>query len=322
MITIIAQRQAIEVDLVIDELRQRGHSYFRFNADEYGADADLTIFMDKDRFEGEMSQRDKLYSSQVHSAAWLYVPPVPSIDTTLAVEARGLARQEVMGVLDGFWQLMDVTWVNPPHIAKRAENRLWQLRLAQSVGLQIPDTLVTNDWEDARHFVATCSDGAIIKDLATPYAVLGSRAYVSYTRVIDVSAFDGVAETMVAPCLLQERVPKKHEMRVYVIGGKLFAAGIALPASSGSRDDYRHQRYKLNVWPCVLPLKVVERCLAVVELAGLQYAGMDLIMTPEGDVVFLELGPYSSWAWVEKQGNIPITSEFTTHLIAISERGG
>ena len=62
----------------------------------------------------------------------------------------------------------------------------------------------------------------------------------------------------------------------------------------------------------------VERCLALAQELGLQYAGIDLIVTPEGDIVFLELGPYSSWVWAEELGSLPLTKTFVNLLEQLS----
>jgi hypothetical protein len=61
--------------------------------------------------------------------------------------------------------------------------------------------------------------------------------------------------------------------------------------------------------------------LQLVHGIGLAYAGIDLIVTPEQEVVFLELGPYSSWVWVEEQANgrLLLTATLTDFLVQRSQ---
>ncbi len=227
-----------------------------------------------------------------------------------------------MAALAGLWHKRNCSWVNPPHGASRAANRLWQLRLAQSVGLRIPDTVVTNDPDEAQRFIAEHRAGVILKDLDTPFAVIRSRPLVSFTRTINALDHDRLQAVALAPCLFQERIPKHHEVRAYVIGDRILAAGVASAEDDRTLEDYRRRRYQVKIWPYTLSSDVVERCQELVAATGLKYAGIDLIVTPDGDTVFLELGPYSSWVWVQEQGGIPLTSAFTDLLTTLTDNDG
>jgi hypothetical protein len=319
LITGLRQHPATEVDYVIDELNQRSVPFFRFNLDTYPIHTDLIMHIGGgDSATGELTQPGKRVSIEAISAAWLFSPVPVEPDQRLAPESQEIAVREARATLDGLWQVAGFKWVNPPLVAIRATNRVWQMHLARGLGFCIPDTLVTNDATEAQDFTHSYNqNGVIVKDLATPYVVTSTTVYTSYTRRVSNLTPDQLTAVTLAPCLFQECIPKRHEVRAYVIGTRVLAAGIA-PLDKGVGEDYRRQRYQVRVWPYSLPCHAEERCLALTKELGLKYAGIDLIVTPKGDIVFLEAGPYSSWVWAEELGGLPLTTTFTDLLEQLS----
>lgn len=64
---------------------------------------------------------------------------VPLRRSTRAISIHDRTQVALAGALTG------ALWVNPPGAALAAENKLLQLRAARSAGLQVPDTLMSND---------------------------------------------------------------------------------------------------------------------------------------------------------------------------------
>ena len=54
--------------------------------------------------------------------------------------------------------------------------------------------------------------------------------------------------------------------------------------------------------------------MALVRRLGLRYGAIDLILTPEGDYVFLEINPNGQWQWIEEPTGLPITSALCDEL--------
>jgi hypothetical protein len=313
LVTGLRQHPVAEADYVIDELNRRGLHFFRFNLDEYPVATDLAMYIGCSAADiGQFAQRGKSVPLEAISAAWFYSPVPVDLDNQLAEESQEISRKEAAAALDGLWQASGWGWVNPPLVASRAANRLLQMHKAKELGFNIPASLISNDPKEAQDFMQSTPD-VILKDLDTPYTVVRSQVYTSFTKRIAELTSDQLEAVALGPCLFQERIPKAHEIRVYVVGDTVIAVGIA-PLSDDVGEDYRRQRYQIEVWPYSLPSKVKERCLALVSALGLQYAGIDLLLTPQGEIVFLELGPYSSWVWAEELGGLPLTKTFTDLL--------
>src|SRR5690349_11977324 len=83
-------------------------------------------------------------TSQV-SSVWWRRPRVPVAAATLDEEVRTFVRSEWEHFLGGLNAFGGKLWVNSPAADKAASYKAPQLLLAQSVGLRVPRTVVTND---------------------------------------------------------------------------------------------------------------------------------------------------------------------------------
>ena len=55
-----------------------------------------------------------------------------------------------------------------------------------------------------------------------------------------------------------------------------------------------------------IPDDVAESCRRLVRDYGLSFGAIDIIVTPEGEHVFLELDPNGQWAWIEERTGLPL----------------
>jgi glutathione synthase/RimK-type ligase-like ATP-grasp enzyme len=116
--------------------------------------------------------------------------------------------------------------------------------------------------------------------------------------------------------LFQAYVPKRSELRVTVVGERVFAAEIGSQATHHTRHDWR--RYDMAHTPHTphaLPEPVARAAVALVRALGLVYGAIDLVLTPDGDYVFLEINPNGQYLWIEHLTGLPITAAIADHLI-------
>jgi len=121
-----------------------------------------------------------------------------------------------------------------------------------------------------------------------------------------------------APALFQERIPKKVELRVTVVGRKVFAAEIRSQEISRLHIDWRMAReYGQDRYYGVykLPQAIAERCVRLVRALGLCFGAIDLIVTPDDQYVFLEVNPNGQWAFIESWTGLPIGAAIADLLI-------
>ena len=185
-------------------------------------------------------------------------------------------------------------WVNPLDPLLKAENKLTQLARARDAGLLVPRTLLTESPQVAADFAASLPHGAIVKAMSGS----GLHRFAPLTPFIYTRALGTPdAESPWAfPRMVQERVRAEHEVRVTVVGRRVFAAGLR---RAGTDDDWRHGAAERGFRPITLPIELRSSLLALVDSLELSVAGIDLL-EEGGRFHFLEANPSPGFLWLER----------------------
>ncbi|MBE3559682.1 MAG: ATP-dependent carboxylate-amine ligase [Ktedonobacteraceae bacterium] len=208
------------------------------------------------------------------------------------------ANRGIVGVLDSL-SLHHTLWVSRPYHIRRADLKPLQLASAQHLGLRIPRTLVTNDPAAVREFYDECRGEVVLKAVSRGAIEDQARRRFIYTSKVQpehLSALDGVRITA---HLFQERLPKRFDLRVVVIGRQVFAIEIHSQHSEHASLDFRRGYQDLVYKVHSLPDDIKKKALALVRLFELQFSSMDFIVTPQGEYVFLDLNPNGQFYWLQ-----------------------
>lgn len=232
-------------------------------------------------------------------------------------QVHAASVEESRRTLRGLLGALDVFQLNPIPTVHQSNNKQLQLRLAREVGLEIPDTLVTNDPDAVRRFVAGHDAGVICKMMAS-FAVYDDegRENVVFTNVLSDDDLEHLDELALSPMTFQEKIEKDVELRVTVVGRKVFSASIDSQASERATHDWRRDgAAMIDQWrEHALPRETEERLLALCDRLGLQYGAADFIVTPQGRIVFLEINPAGEWFWLETWPGFPLSEELAAVL--------
>ena len=105
------------------------------------------------------------------------------------------------------------------------------------------------------------------------------------------------------------------ELRVTIIGKKIFTAKIESQNNKDSIEDFRAvSSYDLVHKEFQLPEKIENKLLAFNEFYNLEFSTFDIIVTPNQEFVFLECNPNGQWLWIEDLTNMPLSLELAKHL--------
>ena len=118
------------------------------------------------------------------------------------------------------------------------------------------------------------------------------------------------------PIILQEYIEKDFELRITIVGNKTFACAIHSQKSKKTSEDWR--RYDIDNTPHEifdLPRDINDKLVSLVKHLGLVFGCIDMIVTPKGEFVFLEINPNGQWLWIERLTGMPIGEELA-HMIA------
>lgn len=231
--------------------------------------------------------------------------------------ARRMAESEMRSTLEGaLLALEPALWINHPYANRFARSKLVQLRLASRLGFKVPETCITADPRIIReHYrrwngemVAKLAGGQIVGD--TP-----ELQYVILTTLITPEDLKDDEALSACPAIYQRRVPKEYELRVTVVGEEVFACRIDSQALEISQVDWRAAGPSaLHQQPYELDEAIAGQCCALLRRLGLEIAGLDFIVTPEGETVFLEINAAGAWAWVEQATGLPIAAAIARRL--------
>lgn len=229
------------------------------------------------------------------------------------------AIAETRLMFQGFMAAAPGFVVDPYHRVQRAKSKAVQQVIASDVGLRMPRTLLTNDPVQAKAFLDTCDRGAIAKMLANwAYFDEAGREHVVMTTRVDERTLNNLDGLNYAPLQFQEYIDKAYELRVTVMGSRVFCARINSQQIAGAETDWRAKgKESLYDWvEETLPPDVERRLLALLDRTGLQYSAVDFIVTPDGEHVFLEANAVGEWMWLEScSPGFPLASALVDVLL-------
>ena len=201
---------------------------------------------------------------------------------------------------------------------KEVENyKMEMLYLAAKAGLEIPDTLVTTSKAELLSFY-TARKKIITKDLRYPVNIKTQNGIFTSvgTLLVEKEMIDFMEEAF-APLFVQEYTEKQYEARVFVFMDKLYAMAIFSQGSNTTAIDYRNYNDENpnRMVPVHLPPDIEEKVRRFMKEAGLDSGSIDLIVTPEGKYIFLEVNPQGQFGWLSENCNYYIEKEIAEELL-------
>ncbi|MFJ8650515.1 ATP-grasp ribosomal peptide maturase [Streptomyces sp. NPDC093546] len=299
----------ITADMVIAHLNRRGVPVVRFNPADMG-DGRLTVSA---RFgtcpvpvAGQVRTPSRAAALERIRAVYWRRPVWPAFEGLADADARFAAAQVRHGLGGTLYAVDGVRWVNHPLRNAAADYKPAQLALAQRLGLTIPPTLVTNDPDEARAFIAAHGQ-VITKTLRwTPY----ERDGVGLTSWAEPVTAEEVDDTLrITPHLFQVRVDKVADLRVQVVGGHVFAVRI----ESGLLD-WRRDYSALTYSVVDLPDRLDRTLRHYLDRFGLASGSFDLAVDRDGVPHWLELNPNGQWGWLEERTGLEMAAAFAALL--------
>ncbi len=300
-------------------LRKRGAEVLRFDTADFPSRCNLTI-----GYRPGVPRYTLRIGGQTHrfdtvDAVWYRKPGSSAAHAAITdSEVRQVLEQDCAEFLSSFWDSLQCRALpGCPSAMKVAQRKASQLGLAQSLGFEIAPTIVSNDPKELLDLYR-CVGGRLISKITgalTLRSRLGSQ-FMRYTNAVSTRDIMHAESLAYGPVVVQAYVPKKVELRVTVVGERVFAAEIHSQASNRSRFDWR--RYDLGATPYrphELPQEIARQCVHLVARSHLAFATIDLILTPDGRYVFLELNSAGEYGWIEKLTGLPISAAIADYLL-------
>jgi ATP-grasp ribosomal peptide maturase len=309
-------------DLVHDHLQERDVPVVRFDSAAFPRRARLSIHSSVEGWQTVLHTENEAVDLGTLRSIWYRRPAPFQFVEDMTPETEAFARAEARQAFSGALHASPASWLNPPGPDARASLKPLQLQAAQAAGLAVPETLVTNDPNEARAFLEGADGPVIYKRLSSMLLYTDDGRLTGFqTELVDAAALERLAHVAVTPCLFQRYVEKAYELRVTIVAGRAFAARIDSQdsQSANGRLDWRVAE-DLDWTPYVLPAELERRAVRLVEGFGLVFGALDFIRRPDGEYVFLELNPSGQWAWFDDEITLPIRNAIVDALEAPSLR--
>jgi MvdC family ATP-grasp ribosomal peptide maturase len=306
------------VELVAEALMRRGARPFRLNTERFPVSLKLSARIGNDRAAHLITEAGAQVFAEEVRAVWARKLWTPRMESDLDERFREMCVRESVAAFEGFLDaLHDARWVNDIERERAAENKQRQLRIAVGVGLRIPRTLVTNDPAAARQFFEE-TEGRMVAKLLRPLTV-SMNADSDFIYTSRVSAEDlADAETLRhSPMVFQELIPKARELRIAWVAGEAFTGALDASGTSRGQTDWRRAAPEECRWQTAeLPSEVSGGLRSLMSELGLVFGAVDLICTPAGEHVFLEVNPAGEWGMLERDLGLPIADAIARALLS------
>jgi len=302
MVLIISHKEDYTVDFVIDKLNRKDISYFRLNTEDIlGTDLDVQI-------------SNLVFNSSLDKfkSIWFRRIKLPILNEVENLFEKDYVLNEIDHFFTNLWAISDAKWLSEPRFIYRAENKLLQLKIAKNIGFNIPNTLVTNNPVRIHEFYIKENENIIIKPIYNNSYFDGEKDWSIYTNIVDEERINRLDKFHHFPCIYQQYIDKKFELRITVVGNEVFAAKVNSQSNPKTKIDWRKEKLKFEKYE--LPNEIKELCVKFIHRLNLSFGALDIIVTKEEKYVFLENNPNGQWAWIEFDTGLEISEAIINFL--------
>ncbi len=282
--------------MVADALRRRGIDHVVVNQ-RHVRQLTMELVLDDAGLRGQLSGPDYRVDLADVSAVYLrlmddrWLPELEREPPQSPASIAGRALHELLGQ----WADITPARVVNRYIAMGSNfSKPYQLQLIREHGFAVPQTLVTNDPERLAAFRA--AHGPLIyKSISSERSIVGRLDEHDTARIERIRW---------CPVQFQAFVPGPN-LRVHTVGDEVFATLIDTEAV-----DYRYAIRQTGRAPTFTPYnlddELAERCVALAAALGLEVAGLDLKLAPDGRIICLEVNPSPVFSYYQLHTGQPI----------------
>jgi glutathione synthase/RimK-type ligase-like ATP-grasp enzyme len=302
-VLIVSTVADVATDHVVKLLTARSIEHWRLNTEDFpfsrtmafGVSPETTTF----DFQGA--------GSQAPTAVWYRRMRSPAKPTGMQEGIYDFCLQENRAALLGSLMAFNSRWMSHPAAVWQAELKPLQLAVAARLGMPIPRTVITND-KDAIRRAFRQFGPLIAKPARTGHVTYNGGSHAIFTSRLLEQDLDELDGAELSPAIYQELVPKRFDIRVTVVGRRLFSAAIDSQSDPQAAIDWRHTTNpELPHHPIDLPDSVANSILKMMDQLGLTFGAVDLVQRDDGTYVFLEVNPNGQWLWIDDKLGLGIS---------------
>lgn len=306
MILIVTNSEDKTIDYF---LRSVLYSHFRFDTDKFLIDYDFDF--SQKWYIHDKNENKRINTNNI-SGIYYRRPVLPHLDVKgIKDDLLKQLQNEAYDLFDAFINSISTKYLNTKYSILKAENKLLQMKIAKNIGLSTPRTIITNRKKALDTFMNK-NRKYCIKPLYMGFFELNGNKFVPYTAIIEKTDYELIQNF---PALIQEYIDKKYEIRVTCIGDKIFPVKILSQSNSNTIIDWRVDNCSAVEYQKMTISKNLENmCLNLLSQFNLNFACIDLIVSKNNKVYFLDLNPNGQWAWLDEILELGIAKEIERYF--------
>jgi glutathione synthase/RimK-type ligase-like ATP-grasp enzyme len=314
-VLIITNKNDITSDFIVKKLKERSIAFYRFNTEELSKSCFVTLDFQKNRFLLIDENLKMEFNLKEFTSVYFRRPEMPIICSDNLSEGESFfLKNEFSYTFEGVYKILkDSYWVSPIYAIREAENKIYQLELAKSIGLKIPDSMITNFYSDSLDFYNRNYDDCIIKPIKSGLIEDGNKSKIVFTNRLNKKP-NSEEQIKFSPNFFQSHIKKAYDVRVIMVGEVVFATLIHSQDNQETQIDWRRGENILQHTKFKLPDNIVKQCIKLLRLLNLRFGAIDFILDGNKNLIFLEINPNGQWAWIERQTGYEISNEIINLL--------
>lgn len=278
-------------DLICIELERRDAKYLRLNRDMF-AEYDIIYSLSDAQIEININN-SRYFISQQSLKSVFFRAPVFFRGTGKAYSLQEqLKRSQWSAFIRNLVIFDKAFWINHPVATYQAENKMFQLKIAQECGFCVPQTYVGNALP--KNIVP--NNTYIVKSLDTALFYESDKEMFTYSTMISGQELLD-AEIKSAPIIIQDYLLGKKDIRVTVVNDETFPIAITNQGNSIIGDWRKHNKEQLEYAPIKLPPNVEKSIMTLMHKLKLSFGGIDLALVKD-KYYFIEVNPTGEWGWL------------------------
>jgi len=289
--------------MVRAELDGLGAQYRIFNQ-RYVAECALSWEINGGAITGTLKLEGEAIDIRSINAAYVRL-----MDDRLLPELKGYddespQRRHSRGFHESLFRWLELA---PGRVVNRGEpqgsnsSKPYQAQLIAACGFLVPETLITNDPACVRQF-ADSHAPIIYKSISAVRSIVQEFGEADQDR-LDLIGW--------CPVQFQNRIPGV-DVRVHVVGDEAFPTRIVSDVL-----DYRYARKQgglAELEAVKLADDLTDRCISLAKELRLSFVGIDLKITPDGEVYCFEVNPSPAYSYFEANTGQPIARAVARYL--------
>ena len=204
-------------DYIAIELEKRGSSYLRIDRDRLFSN---DLFWNFKKNIIQFRKSGKIFNVHTNQVKGVYYRAPTYLRETFShsnTPEEQLKRSQWMALFRNFMCIESAVWINNPTSTFHAENKLIQLKTAEQIDFEIPETFILNNASEL-----PVNNEYVIKSLDTAIFSFGAQEGFVYTNNISYSELS-ISNLSLSPVVIQKNLSPKIDLRVTVIGQDIYS---------------------------------------------------------------------------------------------------